>query len=218
MQHTQQILAQRGLTLSRQVLKRLHDAGIVARPGVCLEYQRLPARYVVRGVESGGSVMDLGRFVTFCSPDGAALPYLHPIDSITVNGVHAVVVAPVLVRIEVFRSGRTYQLLITEHQAGKCEPRRRPSIASNVLFRGVNGFADVKATCEIDTVRAPQIPKFWSRSGEELRFPAAFSLCVAAAVSGAHCVECSHAHFLMDPARLGEIPTSSSKELEKSRL
>jgi hypothetical protein len=49
--------------------------------------------------------MNVVPIITFCGPDGRALPYLHPIDAIAVNGVHAVVVAPVLVRIELFRSG-----------------------------------------------------------------------------------------------------------------
>lgn len=53
--------------------------------------------------------------------DGEPLPYLHPIDAIGVNGVHAVVIPSVLVRIELFRADRTCQLLITKHQPGNVE-------------------------------------------------------------------------------------------------
>ena len=202
MQNKTASLARRGLTLSRQVLKRLHSVGIVVQSSISLEYQQSAARYVVRGIESGGAVKDFGRYVTFCDPDGAALSCLHPIDAIAVNGVHAVVVAPVLVRIELFRAGRTYQLLITQHQPGQSEQGRRPLIESFLLFRGLNGFRDSNLSFGPNDSRAQQVPRFWSRSGEELRIPAMFGEGVAAAAHGANCVGCSHAHFLTTPAPL----------------
>jgi len=202
MQNKSDSLAHRGLTLSRQVLKRLHSVGIVVQSGVSLEYQQSTDRYVVRGIESGGAVKDLGRYVTFCGHDGVALSCLHPIDAIAVNGVHAVVVAPVLVRIELFRAGRTYQLLITQHQPARLEQGRRPRIESRVLFRGVNGFKDSKLSCGTNDSMAQRVPRFWSRSGEELRIPGMFGEGVAAAAHGASCVGCSHAHFLTTPAPL----------------
>jgi hypothetical protein len=202
MQSKTDFLARRGLTLSRQVLKRLHSVGIVVQSSVSLQFQQLAARYVVRGIESGGAVKDLGRYVTFCGPDGEALPYLHPIDAISVNGVHAVVVAPVLVRIELFRAGRTCQLLITRHQPGKSEKGHRPLIENSLLFRGVNGFTESKLSCSTNDLGALQVPRFWSRSGEELPIPSMFGEGVAAAAHGANCIGCSHAHFLTAPAEL----------------
>src|SRR5882724_4814766 len=89
----QDSLTRRGLTLSRRVLRHLNEVGIFAQSQVSLEHQHLAKRYVVRGIESGGAVKDLGRYVTLCGPDGEPLPYLHPIDAIGVNGVHAEVVA-----------------------------------------------------------------------------------------------------------------------------
>ena len=126
MQDKQDFLAHRGIALARRVLRRLDEVGIFAQPSVSLEHQHLAGRYVVRGIESGGAVKEIGRYVTFCGPDGEPLAYLHPVDAIGVNGVHAVVIAPVLVRIELFRAGRTCQLLITKHQPGKAENSRRP--------------------------------------------------------------------------------------------
>jgi hypothetical protein len=202
MQKKREFLARRGLTLSRQVLKRLNSVGIVAQSSVSLEHQHLAGRYVVRGIESGGAVKDLGRYVTFCGSDGGALSCLHPIDAIAVNGVHAVVVAPVLVRIELFRSCRTCQLLITQHQPGNSEHGRRPPIESSLLFRGVNGFMELKLwNNESDSSGSP-VPRFWSRSGEELAIPPAFGEAVAAVTRGANCVGCSHPHFLTLPAAL----------------
>ena len=50
--------------------------------------------------------------------DGQPVEWLHPVEAIGVNGLHAVVVAPVLVRVEMLRKGRTYELLITQHRPG----------------------------------------------------------------------------------------------------
>jgi hypothetical protein len=194
----QDSLAYRGLTLSRRVLRRLNEVGIFAQSRVSLEHQHLAKRYVVRGIESGGAVKDLGRYVTFCGPDGEPLPYLHPIDAIGVNGVHAVIVAPVLVRIELFRAGRTCQLLITKHEAGKVENSRRPPLENRVLFRGVNGLVNLELLrTGSDLAGRSVMPEFWSRAGEMLGIPAVFAAAVGAATMGARCVGCSHSHYLV---------------------
>ena len=112
------------------MLRRLNAVGIFAQSQVSLEHQHLAKRYVVRGIESGGAVKDLGRYVTFCGPDGEPLPYLHPIDAIGANGVHAVVVAPVLARIELFRAGRTCQC--THHESCTQET---PKMADGLRWR-----------------------------------------------------------------------------------
>lgn len=193
----QDSLARRGLTLSRRVLRRLNEVGIRAQSQVSLEHQHLANRYVVRGIESGGAVKDLGRYVTFCGPDGEPLPYLHPIDAIGVNGAHAVVVAPVLVRIELFRTGHTCQLLITKHEPGKIENGRRPPLENRGLFRGVNGLVDLDLLRTAnDLAGGSVVPEFWSRAGERLGIPPVFVAAVGAATKGANCVGCSHSHYL----------------------
>ena len=199
MQNKQEILARRGLTLTRQVLKRLHSAGIVAQSSVSLEYQQLSGRYVVRGIESGGAVREIGRYVSFCGPNGEPVQYLHPIDAVGVNGVHAVVIAPILVRIELFRAGRTCQLLITRHEPRKAENSRRPLLANTVLFRGVNGFLHSEEPEKENCLTGSAVPRFWSRSGEERAIPPLFEAAVQAATSGANCFGCSHTHFLAVP-------------------
>jgi hypothetical protein len=196
----QDSLARRGLTLSRRVLRRLNAVGIIAQSQVSLEHQHLAKRYVVRGIESGGAVKDLGRYVTFCGPDGEPLPYLHPIDAIGVNGVHAVVVAPVLARIELFRAGRTCQLLITRHAPGNAENGRRPPLENRVLFRGVNGLVELDLLgTGSDLAGRSVMPEFWSRAGETLGIPPVFVAAVAAATKAVCCVGCSHSHYLVTP-------------------
>src|SRR5215467_4281904 len=104
-----------GLPLSRRAVRILKDAGIYAHSLLSVEHQELAKRYVIRGLESGGSVGDVGRYVTFAGENGEALEYLHPVETIAVNGLHAVVISNVLLRADMLRKGRTYELLITRH-------------------------------------------------------------------------------------------------------
>lgn len=189
MVNEQDVLSNHGLILSKNVLRHLGRAGIFVQCHVSLEYQHLARRYVVRGVESGGAVKDLGRYVTFCGLNGERLEYLHPIDAVGVNGLHAIVIAPAVVRIELFRAGRTCQLLITKHQPGRSEEGRRPRFTNSMVFRGVNGL-----------LQREEVPRFWSRAGEDRGIPPLFAAAVQAVTRGATCVGCSHAHFLMAPA------------------
>jgi hypothetical protein len=195
----QSLLAHRGLTLPKRALHRLNEVGIFAQSYVSLEHQHLALRYVVRGIESGGAVREIGRYVTFCGPAGEPLPCLHPIDVIGVNGVHAVVIAPILARIELFRIGRTCQLLITRHEPGKVEDGRRPPLENRVLFRGVNGFLDAEQGDKESDLGYPAVPRFWSRAGEEREIPARFAAAVRAATLGSSCCGCSHTHFSLAP-------------------
>ena len=93
------------------------------------------------------------------------------------------VIAPVLVRIELFRAGRTCQLLITKHQPGKAENGRRPPLENSVLFHGMNGFLDREQFGKEGDLSASAVPRFWSRSGEQREIPPAF---VAAVRGGNH--------------------------------
>src|SRR5260370_18167240 len=137
-------VAQRGLALPQNVLRRLSRVGIFAEAQVSLEHQNPAKRYVMRGVESGGAIREIGRYVTFAGEDGEQVEYLHPMDAIGVNGVHAVVLAPTLVRIEVFRAGRSYRVLITRHHPKVVANSRRPPLESAVLFHGIEGYLDLE--------------------------------------------------------------------------
>jgi len=129
-----------GLKLPRRIWRSLSDAGIYAPARVSLEHQQLANRYVIRGIEGGGAVADLGHYVTFADSDGRRLSYLHPLDAVGVNGVHAVVVASTLVRVEVLRIGHTYQVLVTKHSPAPAESGQRPNLRTVVIFRGTDGY------------------------------------------------------------------------------
>ena len=109
-----------GLALPSSALKALQKRGIYCTPGVSLEHQHLARRYVLRGVESGGAVSDMGRACAFVAEDGSPLPWLQPIHSIAVNGRHAILLAESMVRIEMLRSERTWELAITLHTISRC--------------------------------------------------------------------------------------------------
>ena len=163
-----------GLRLSRQALRVLKERGIFAHSPVSLEHQHLAKRYVVRGLESGGAVGELGRYVTFTQEDGQPIEWLHPVEAIGVNGLHAVVVAPVLVRVEMLRKGRTYELLITQHRPGATNDGKRPPLETRLLFRGIHGRLDLDLSGKDKDKAGTVLPTFYSRAGEEVRIPKRF--------------------------------------------
>ena len=58
---------------------------------------------------------DIGRACAFAVPDGCSLAWLQRIDSIGVNGRHAIYLAENLVRLEMLRVGQTCELVVTPH-------------------------------------------------------------------------------------------------------
>jgi hypothetical protein len=139
----------------------------------------------------------MGHYVTFSGEDGEPLAYLHPIDAIGVNGVHAVVVAPVLVQVEMLRTGRTYELLITGYHIGEGENGRRPPLESQVLFRGVHGYLALELWGKDKESRGTVVPAFYSRGGELIEVPAKFRAVTQAVTNAVNCCPCSHCHYLI---------------------
>lgn len=197
-------LDQVGLRLSRQALRVLRERGIFVQSPVSLEHQHLAKRYVVRGLESGGAVGDLGRYVTFTTEEGGPIEWLHPVEAIGVNGLHAVVVAPVLVRVEMLRKGRTYELLITQHRPGETNHGKRPPLETGLLFRGIHGRLDLDLSGKDKDKAGTVLPTFYSRAGEEVRIPKRFRPVVRAIVGAVHCNGCFHCHFVRPPQKKEE--------------
>ncbi len=194
----------RGLRLPPATVKRLEDAGIFARPEVSLEYQNLAKRYVVRGVESGGAVAELGRYVSFAGENGEPLTWLQPIDSLAVNGVHAVIIAPVVTRIDMFRTGRTYELSITRHRPSRTENGNRPKLIADEVFRGTNGYLGLELWGKDRALSGSVMPQFFSRSGEEIAVPTTFAAATLALTAAVNCVGCTSSHYLRPVQPAGE--------------
>lgn len=205
----------RGLRLPLATVKRLQDTGIFARPEVSLEYQNVAKRYVVRGVESGGAVAELGRYVSFAGENGEPLPWLQPVDSLAVNGVHAVIVAPVVTRIDMFRTGRTYELSITRHRPSSATNGNRPKLIGEEVFRGTNGYLGLELWGKDKGLSGSVMPQFFARSGEEIAVPEGFAPAAQALTAAVNCVGCTSSHYLR-PAQAAAAGQGTGPDHSKS--
>ena len=191
-----EILARQGLRLPPITLKCLRTAGIYCQPSVSIEHQHLAKKYVLRGVESGGAVAEVGAYASFVDEQGYALPWLQRVDSIGVNGVHAVVVAPVLIRLEMLRIERTYDLLITRHQLATSGDNQRPRLESSILFYGRRGSLEMELWGKDVTFQGNVCPVFYTRAGERVVLPNAFQDAATRITSAVCCLGCRHCHLL----------------------
>jgi hypothetical protein len=191
-----------GLSLPGAVLKALVKRGIYCQPGVSLEHQHRAARYVLRGVESGGAVSDMGRACIFVSPDGMSLPWLQKLDSFAVNGRHAIFLAESLVRIDMLRVGKTCDVVITAHTLSREFGRARPEIQSTLLFRGRDGVLPAELwRPEHRAMRGEVVPVFYNRAGEVSDPPKAFKDAMKRASACVCCIGCRHSHAGVPPVQ-----------------
>ena len=196
-----------GLALPASVLRALQKRGIYCTPAVSLEHQHLAKRYVLRGVESGGAVSDMGRACAFVSPDGDPLPWLQLLDSIAVNGRHAIFLAESLVRMEMLRTVRTCALAITLHTLSHVPGRNRPEVASAPLFRGRDGVFPIDLwKDEHRALREKLTPIFYNRAGEVLHLPQRFEEAIRKVTAAVCCVGCKHSHVGVPPVAGGLRP------------
>jgi hypothetical protein len=198
-----------GLKLTPTVTNQLRKLAIHARPQLSLEHQGRARRYVVRGVESGGAVEEIGYYVSFAGEHGQILPWLQTLDWLTVNGTHAVILAPVLTRIEMLRIGRTYDLCITKHKPLSLEPGKRPKLHAEEIFRGECGYLPLELWGKEKELRGFVKPQFFTRSGEEIPTPEEFEGAVKAVTAGVACAGCSHPHYSRPATEQDERVASS---------
>ncbi len=211
-----EVLARQGMRLPQIVLKRLRDAGIYCQPTLSIEYQNAAKKHVLRGVESGGAVDTLGAYASFVGERGDSLAWLQRVDSIGVNGVHAVVVAPVLIRLEIVRIERTYDLLITRHSLAGSAGNRRPQLESSILFYGRRGSLEMELWGKDAMFSGAVSPVFYNRAGESLAPPTVFQEAVAWITAAVCCLGCRHSH-LLGPMRIvaaASPPRDGSNEPE----
>ena len=193
-----------GLPLARRAVRMLKDRGIYAHSLVSVEHQQLAQRYVIRGLESGGCAGDVGRYVTFAGDHGLPLEYLHPVEAIGVNGLHAVVISAALVRVDMLRKGRTYELLITRHSLSSVTGGQRPQLETEILFRGIHGRVELDLTGKDKAQAGDVVPTFYSLAGEVIAIPEKFQPLVRATTKGVNCSACTHTHYLRRPRPVGQ--------------
>ena len=188
----------------RRIERRLQEVGVLCQPEVSLQYQTFAKRAILRGVESGGAVKEIGRYVTFCDEKGERIPWLQPIDSVGVNGRHAVVIAPALVSVEVFRVRNTYDVLIVKYDVLQTTEGQRGRIEVRALFRGRQGHLPLDLTGDEKGMAGKIVPEFFNKAGERVEIPPEFVGVLKAAVRGANCVGCAHQHYLTAPKAAAE--------------
>jgi hypothetical protein len=189
-----------GLSLPATMLQALQRRGIYCTPGVTVEHQHRAKRYVLRGVESGGAVADMGRFCAYLSPDGLPLPWLQCIDSLAVNGRHAIFLAESLVRLEMSRMVRTCELSISLHSLSLPPGRTRPEITSKWLFRGRDGVLPLELWKEEHrALRGQLAPIFYTRAGEPMEVPQRFEEGIRKITAAVCCIGCKHTHVGVPP-------------------
>ena len=180
------------LVLPKPVMRRLETSGVYCQTWVTVEKQARAARWVLRGVESGGSSREVGRYISFFSTEGNPLSWLQRLDRIGANGVHAVAVAPELMSVEMARIDQTYQLLIARHRIGASTNGKRPQVESAVLFRGIDGQLPQ------ELLKQGLTPEFFTRAGEVKPIPEELMEAVRAVTAGVSCVNCRHCHGLIE--------------------
>ena len=180
------------LVLPKMMVRKLEGAGVYCQTWVTAERQMRAGRWVLRGVESGGSTREVGRYISFFSPDGGRLPWLQKMDRVGSNGVHAVLVGDELVSVEMARIEQTYELLIVRYTLGAPGPAKKPPIESKVVFRGIDGQLSEELR------KQGLAPEFFSRSGEVRPIPEAFCDAVNLVTAGVSCQNCKHCHGLIE--------------------
>lgn len=195
----QQFTGAAGLALPRRAVRVFKERGIFAHPIVSVERQELAQRYVLRGLESGGSVTDIGRYVTFGDEEGRALEYLHPVEAIGVNGLHAVVICQACIRVDMIRKGATYETLVTRHWLDRMEDGHRPAMETEILFRGIHGRLELDLRGKDKAQAGRVVPTFYSLAGEPVSIPEKFLPVLRAATKAVNCRNCSHTHYLRKP-------------------
>lgn len=192
--------ARYGLSLPQPALSALEKRGIYCQPSVSIEHQHLARRYVLRGVESGGAVADMGRYCAYLDADRNPAPWLQQIDSISGNGRHAIVIAPELVRIEMLRIGHTYELAITRLWLKSEEGRTRPAIATELVFHGHQGTLAIDLwNVENKSLRGTVAPVFYTAAGEVLALPKNYDEAIRKITGSVACIGCKHTHIAVTP-------------------
>jgi hypothetical protein len=198
----EQVLALRGLRFSLTALKQLRQTGIYCEPSVSIEHQYLAKKYVIRGVESGGGVAEFGHYVGFVDTHGSSLPWLQRVHSVGRNGLHAIVVASQIVRLQMFRRRQTYELLITQHHLEPVQEGRRPTLQNKVIFHGLHGTLALDLWREGSHFSGQVTPAFLTRSGEPRLIPEMLVEAVCRITAAASCVGCCHCHLLRPDSHL----------------
>ena len=111
------------------------------------------------------------------------------------NGVHAVVIAPELWRVEMFRYENTYDVLITRHTLSPHQ-NTRPEIVSKIIFFRRAGTLSTELWGKDSAFRGGAVPSFFKKNGEEQILPSTLLDALLKVTEAVCCVGCKHSHLL----------------------
>ena len=198
-----EVVALRGLRLPSAAIKGLQRAGIYSQPAISIEFQQQARCYVIRGIESGGAVPRLGAYCAFVNVRGGSLATVQLVATVAVNGIHAAILSPEFIRVQIFRFELYCELLLTRHTLASRESKIRPTLSNSVLFHGVHGRLEFDLWDKDSRLRGMVVPTFYSKSGEQIVPPDHFHDAVLRATTGACCVGCRHAHVSGSVSAIG---------------
>ena len=187
-----EFLGRLGLRLPAITLKHLQSGGILCQPAVSVDSRQETKSSVLRAVASGGAIAELGAYCDFVDAAGNALTRSERMDRLGVNGLHAILIAPVLIRLEMVRNRLTYDLLITRHALTNEPQNQRPQLESSTLFHGCSSAMPVSNDAEQP---GKMCPPLYSHSREAFGAPAQFRDSVQRLVAAAWCIVCRHCHL-----------------------
>jgi hypothetical protein len=191
-----EVVALRGLRLPPAALKALQRAGIYCQPAISIEFQQSSQQYLIRGVESGGAVSQIGAYCGFLDGSAGPLSTHHPVTAIGVNGLHAAVGSTCLVRVQMFRSDTAYELLVTRHGLAAVEDKLRPKLHNSIMFHGKHGTLEMELWGKDRHLQEMVAPVFYNRSGEQIAAPDQFHDAILRVTAGVCCCGCRHTHLL----------------------
>jgi hypothetical protein len=200
----EEIVALRGLRLPTAALKALQRAGIYCQPAISIEFHQSSQQYLIRGVESGGAGAQIGAYCGFLDGSAGPLSTLHPVNTIGVNGLHAAMLSWRIVRIQMFRAGTVYELLVTHHGLVPVEGKQRPKLHNSILFHGRHGTLEMELWGKDRHLQGMVAPVFYNRSGEQISAPDQFHDAILRVTAGACCCGCRHMHLLNDGKLLAD--------------
>lgn len=198
------------LLLPPAALEKLSAAGIYCQPRLSLAYQKTAKRHVLRGVESGGAVREFGHYVAFCDRNGEPVAWLQPLQSITANGPHAVIIAPMLVSVEMFRVEQTYELIIARHEVRSARDGKAPFVFSQTTFVGRHGYLSLELWGRDREAAGEIAPEFFTHGGERNDIPARFLGVVRAVTKGVACLGCERPQFGHAPVTATAAATTAA--------
>ena len=204
------MLAYRGLTLPEPTRKEIRRTGIFSRATLQLVHQQQSNRWALRGEEAGGAVASLGYYVGFTGSDGRPLAWMQRVQNFMPNGVHAVVIAPELCRVEMFRYENTYDVLVTRHSLRE-HGGGRPQVESSIVFFRRAGTLATELWGKDAAFRGGAMPRFFKKNGEEELPRHSFLDALLKVTEAVCCVGCKHSHLL-------EAGSSSASLREEAKV